>query len=42
MSMKEEKKYEQKSKPFNTVLHLQTNKYIDMDVNINVYIDIVY
>ena len=42
MSMKEEKKYVQKSKPFNTVLHLQTNKYIDTYVNINVDIDIVY
>ena len=42
MTMKEEKKYEEKSKLFNTVLHLQTNKYIDMDVNNNVYIDIVY
>ena len=39
---RKKKKYVQKSKPFNTVLHLQTNKYIDTDVNINDDIDIVY
>lgn len=38
--IQEKKKHVQDSKPFNIVLHLQPNKYTDMDISINV--NIVY
>ena len=40
--MQGKKQYVQKSKLFNIVLHLQPNKYMDMNVDINVDTDIVY